>query len=910
MASYLHPGVYVEEIPSGSRPIEGVGTSTAAFVGYATKGPMGEPNLISKWDDYVKEYGGIQDLQDDKIGDPMGLSVAAFFQNGGGKAYIVRIAKDAVKAKGYVDHPLDIGKKAFKFTAVNEGEWGNDIVVEMEQSKLDEDFFDVQIRIEKKDQSGNVSVPVEETISMVSLDESSNRFIKSVIDDYSKIVKVKLVNDVSGLNIFADQYIGTCTGGDLRDASIDFSTLTDPNRKLKLNLDGKGLKQITLDKKTYADLTEVAENLQEQVRSLAHSDNDKWYTGFTCEAKNHKLILTSGTRNSKSSVGVTHDFGVASTLKLGLDAAASYIGFSKSGDLSGFVDLDLTDETAFIDDDSRSLSGTIDGVAFRYVFSRINPLNLTAARLAINHHTTGIAGVVCTIVDTHFLQLTSKTHKSTSSVVINSESGLAPLLKLGVTPRDLRGAEEITGQKHHEDSLLIGTSTSVVANAISLNLDTDATYGTEASRKLHVSIDGVDVSPVPTFPDTADLATVTNVKAAIDTLAITGLTCTVEPIAGSAPAQSRLVLTSGGNKPESAVVISPLDPIAIALNLGVGNGGKEVTGAENRDSNFRTLLVGQEHADISTPKDTLDGGTNGGKPGEDEYVDVFTKFIKYRDISIICLPGQYWSTDSSGNPIVQKAIGHAVKMTNRMVIIDPPPNHELDNPTKVKSMDLPSQTYCVTYYPWVKAANKFYNAETNPGMPKTVLVPPSGYAAGMWAKIDGKRGVWKAPAGMETGLLGVAKLEFIVEDNEQDLLNPWGINCLRSMPGAGKVIWGARTRATKADPEWRYVPVRRTAIMIEQSIYEGIQWAVFEPNDHRLWASLRGNIGNFMNGLFRVGAFQGEKASDAYFVRCAKDDTMTQGDINAGQVIVIVGFAPLKPAEFVIVRIQQKVDQQ
>ena len=110
--------------------------------------------------------------------------------------------------------------------------------------------------------------------------------------------------------------------------------------------------------------------------------------------------------------------------------------------------------------------------------------------------------------------------------------------------------------------------------------------------------------------------------------------------------------------------------------------------------------------------------------------------------------------------------------------------------------------------------------------------------------------------------------------------------------------------------KWRYVPVRRTAIMIEQSIFNGIQWAVFEPNDHRLWSALRANIGNFMNGLFRVGAFQGEKASDAYFVRCGKGDTMTQGEIDAGQVIVVVGFAPLKPAEFVIVRIQQKVDQQ
>jgi hypothetical protein len=129
------------------------------------------------------------------------------------------------------------------------------------------------------------------------------------------------------------------------------------------------------------------------------------------------------------------------------------------------------------------------------------------------------------------------------------------------------------------------------------------------------------------------------------------------------------------------------------------------------------------------------------------------------------------------------------------------------------------------------------------------------------------------------------------------------------MPNFGSVIWGGRTLATRADPEWRYVSVRRTAILIEQSVYNGIQWAVFEPNDHRLHAALRANISSFMDGLFRAGAFQGEKASDAYFVRCGVGDTMTQGDIDRGQVIVVVGFAPLKAAEFVIVRIQQKLQQ-
>ena len=160
---------------------------------------------------------------------------------------------------------------------------------------------------------------------------------------------------------------------------------------------------------------------------------------------------------------------------------------------------------------------------------------------------------------------------------------------------------------------------------------------------------------------------------------------------------------------------------------------------------------------------------------------------------------------------------------------------------------------------------------------------------------------------MKAGLIGVAGLEYKIEGNEQDQLNILGVNCIRNMPGTGRVIWGARTLATEVDPEWRYVLVQRTAIMIKQSIYEGTQWAVFEPNDSQLWSTLRGNIGGFMNSLFRAGAFQGTKASDAYFVQCGLGTTMTQADINAGQVIIIVGFAALKPAEFTIIRIKQKV---
>lgn len=290
----------------------------------------------------------------------------------------------------------------------------------------------------------------------------------------------------------------------------------------------------------------------------------------------------------------------------------------------------------------------------------------------------------------------------------------------------------------------------------------------------------------------------------------------------------------------------------------------------------------------------------------DDYDSFYTSTLrKVTDVSIIVLPGKFYPDNAD---VIDATVSHCEATMSRVVIIDIV-NNELTSAGDVTAFDLPTSTYSVLFYPWVTINNPLFNADTNPTASTTIQIAPSAIAAGMWTKIDGKRGVWKAPAGVETRI-NVAGLAYDVEDLEQDFLNPLGVNCIRKRPGYGPVFWGSRTLATKADPEWRYVPVRRTAIYIEQSIYNGIQWAVFEPNDHPLWSSLRANIGSFMNGMFRAGAFQGKTADEAYFVRCALGDTMTQGDIDRGQVIIVVGFAPLKPAEFVILRLQQKVGQE
>jgi phage tail sheath protein FI len=209
----------------------------------------------------------------------------------------------------------------------------------------------------------------------------------------------------------------------------------------------------------------------------------------------------------------------------------------------------------------------------------------------------------------------------------------------------------------------------------------------------------------------------------------------------------------------------------------------------------------------------------------------------------------------------------------------------------------------VLYYPWVSYADPL-----DAGRPR--LFPPSPSAMGIAARIDGTRGVWKAPAGEEAKLVGAQQLAYRMTDSENGGLNPLAINCLRTFPIIGSVVWGARTLvgADSEGSQWKYLPVRRTAYFIEETLYRALGWVVFEPNDEPLWSQIRLNVGAFMRSLYRQGAFQGDTPAKAYFVRC-DSDTTTALDQDLGVVNVIVGFAPLKPAEFVVVKITQIAGQ-
>jgi uncharacterized protein len=214
----------------------------------------------------------------------------------------------------------------------------------------------------------------------------------------------------------------------------------------------------------------------------------------------------------------------------------------------------------------------------------------------------------------------------------------------------------------------------------------------------------------------------------------------------------------------------------------------------------------------------------------------------------------------------------------------------------------PQSNSAAVYFPRIQIPDPLKSNELR-------SVGPSGTMAGVYARTDTNRGVWKAPAGTDASLRN-ATLPVKLTDLETGALNPIGVNVLRSFPIHGSVAWGARTLegSDQEASEWKYISVRRTALFIEESLYQGLKWAVFEPNDEPLWSQIRLNVGAFMQGLFRQGAFAGTTPREAYLVKC-DSETTTQADVNLGIVNIVVGFAPLKPAEFVIIKIQQMAGQ-
>lgn len=304
-------------------------------------------------------------------------------------------------------------------------------------------------------------------------------------------------------------------------------------------------------------------------------------------------------------------------------------------------------------------------------------------------------------------------------------------------------------------------------------------------------------------------------------------------------------------------------------------------------------------------------GTDGSPPGTSELSGVRedkTGLFALEDVdlfNILCIPRMAALEDTEASTLIGRATDYCAERRAFLIVDIPEGTDDLQEMREwMEDNATLRHKNTAVYFPRVRIADPLNGFRLK-------ARPVSGTIAGLYARTDSARGVWKAPAGIEAVLRGVQALDYKLTDPENGVLNPLGVNALRSFRNIGNVSWGARTLrgSDQLASEWKYIPVRRTTLFIEESLYRGTQWVVFEPNDESLWAQIRLNIGTFMQRLFRQGAFQGTSPREAYFVKC-DSETTTQADINRGIVNIKVGFAPLKPAEFVIIKIQQIAGQE
>jgi phage tail sheath protein FI len=328
-----------------------------------------------------------------------------------------------------------------------------------------------------------------------------------------------------------------------------------------------------------------------------------------------------------------------------------------------------------------------------------------------------------------------------------------------------------------------------------------------------------------------------------------------------------------------------------AIRLGAG-----VSAIELRDALFTGGAVNAQGEMERTW--VLADGADGGVPTDENYRVALLDIASLEDVSIVAAPGAA-AYPAIAQAVNARLISHAsARRAYRIVVLDTPPAQTPSEARAVKS--LIDSKYAAIYYPWVIVPNPL----ARPGredIPRELSLPPSSFVAGIYARNDVERGVYKAPA--NEVVRSAIRFEIDVNFGQQEMLNPLGVNCLRLLSGRGYRVWGARLASS--DPEWKYVSDRRYFNYLESSIDRGTQWAVFEPNGERLWANVRQTISDFLYNEWRNGALLGTTTEEAYFVRCDRS-TMTQNDLDNGRLVCLIGVAIIKPAEFVIFRIGQK----
>lgn len=811
MPEYLHPGVYIEEQPA-PQTIEGVSTSTAGFVGATKKGPStGLPQLVTSFPDFVRKYG---DYLPESWGDQrfLAYAVEGFFNNGGQRAYIMRVIGDGA------------------------------------------------------------------SLSSLTLNDG---FITRLLEDTAGDIAARNTVRLASL-------LGISIGTTLRFREIIAGTLQQQDRNVTAYDNTNN--NVTLN--TPLDLRFTAGGCT--VLNTAVPEPSLGSPSLFIEASSEG---TWGRSIQVSVAGMNGVVGLAEAAGVETTLAGTLLNFGAGGGPAAAttqVDLDVASYDSLEDGDEVQFDNGAEDPETRIITKGASPTISWTDPLVSDYSGTG-----------------SVIRRMTRVLLQGATNPVVPITDTtgfvnGDLARITQGSESQVVQINTVDGpqqVTLDTSTHAIDRDYnSGDTFTLATAGRSASNSL-------------------DLRSTSNFypQAIIE---IDDGTAKSYHVISSIGGRS-LTLTSNLGRDVSSGTAVRLIEFRLTLEDGVtsesfGNLSLDESAPHYVENvvNLRSSLVRVrvEGSSATVPFNlprtangsptNLTGGADGAPPSPTHYIGVDNgpdnrtgiKALADTDqVSIMAAPG---ISDSS---VHAELLIQCEQLKDRFAVLDPRRGSVIgsgrDDDIQVQRSNVDS-LYGAIYYPWVNILDPLYPDDTNGR-----LVPPSGHVMGIYARVDTSRGVHKAPA--NEVIRGIRKLEFKLSDREQDILNPLNINALRDFRDSNRGIrvWGAR--CTTSDEAWKYVPVRRTFIFLEESIEEGTQWVVFEPNGEALWARVRRTITGFLRTQWLSGILAGVTQDEAFFVRCDRS-TMTEDDIANGRLIVLVGVAPLRPAEFVIIRIGQK----
>lgn len=906
MPEYLAPGVYVEEIEIGAKPIEGVSTSTAAFVGIAQKGPMNDPTLITGWEQFRRRFG---DYMKESY---LAYAVYGFFSNGGKRCYVVRVADTDAVSNAYNIFKDGNNADVIKILASSPGAWGKNITAEIVQSslgstflyasKLDEDIASTQNYFVPKSVKG-ISIGDKVRICDRKGRCSTSLTIQS-FDKANGKTKVMLSTSVGG-DFFAENSVAMAvieSGTGTNSATLVSARGFDKGSLIGILQASKdslyaGLKEVKLSENRIfwdgkfkdkegneaseqtaygaqlVDIKRVSLSFRIQTNSLAGGSSSIQLGDIQEIVAGTKILirpgdkLTFGTGVTSETVTVDHDWDGTTPLEFSPPVQNTHpVGTT-------FTALTAPQATLF----SAPKADVVRETPSKFKFK-----------------VTGFkAGDFLSFVDSNDTEIVQKEIAS-----IDSADPTKVTLKTALTNNQWNQVATVEAVlKQNQKGIVVSTTVDFKAGEL-VEVTSDTTT---MLLMLLREADGnrlvfEDNPPWPADTDSASFVAKKWEKTEVKTLEFK-ITATYE---------------KGKEKVAEEFDKLSLDPESARYFKKEGVIKKVSTLIDVEDTRpTPSTPAGIQELPTSDKKPLNQGGDDGIKSIKaTDYIGAVENGERtgimalepVDEVNILCVPDIMMSFGGGNGTLspddvelVQLAmISHCERMKDRFAILDSLRGYTVQEIQTWRKDNLDSK-YAALYYPWIKVRDPI-GAENG----KTRLVPPSGHIAGIYARSDTERGVHKAPA--NEIVRDVIELERKITKGEQEILNPDGIDCIRPFPGRGIRVWGART--ISSDALWKYINVRRLFLFLEESIEEGTQWVVFEPNDEKLWARVKQTITQFLTRVWKDGALMGSTPEEAFFVKCDRT-TMTQDDIDNGRLIVLIGVAPVKPAEFVIFRIAQ-----